>query len=378
MNILQPLMLLSKNIGFIAIGLIGINFLVGFHELGHYLFCKLFRIKTPTFSIGMGQFIVSKKIGDTVFGLARWPLGGYLEIAGLAEVGQGDQKDATLKGEQSFTDKPFWQKFLVMFGGILFNLIFAYCAFALIYMMGMPKSPLAYPENATSQIEAVVPDSPADTAGIKPSDIITGINGTAIAQPTSIIEAINAHAGSDITIDLTRDGQSLSYTVPVSKKEIMGQTRGIIGVAFGMKELPPYSFVESVKKAFNATNTHIVNTFKAFGHIFSKRDTRGAGGPIGIIKATMDGAQKGFKIFLLLLALISINLAVLNTLPLPILDGGQILFAAIEGIIGRPLPLQAREYIHIASWMGIMALIMFLSARDIYRIAEPIVKKLIG
>ncbi len=378
MNLINTVLLLSKNLGFIAAGLIGINFLVGFHELGHFLFCKLFNIRTPTFSIGFGSFIVSKKIGDTTFGIARWPLGGYVEIAGLSEVGQGDQKEAKLTGSESFADKPFWQKFLVMSGGILFNLIFAYFVFSLMFMVGIPKTPIVYPENATTTIETVAPDSPAKKAGLLASDTITGIDGHTITNAKILLKELNTHADQQINLEVLRDGATKTIPIQVASRELLGQKRSYIGVAFAMKALPPYGFMQSIKKGFETANMHIMNTFRAFKHIFAKRDTSAVGGPITIITATVAGAQKGIKIFLLLLALISINLAVLNMLPLPILDGGQIMFAAIEAIIRRPLPGQIKEYIHIASWVGIMLLVVYLSARDIYRLIGPIIQKFIS
>lgn len=378
MNLVNIAIFASKNMGFIAAGLIGLNFLVGFHELGHFLFCKLFNIKTPTFSIGFGSFLASKKIGDTTFGIARWPLGGYVEIAGLAEVGQGEQKHATITGNESFAEKPFWQKFLVMFGGIFFNLIFSYFIFSLIFMVGAPKSPIIYPENATTTIETVAQESPAQKAGLLASDTIISINNTTVTNTQMLIEELNQQANQEATLEISRNGITKMIPIQVESKEFFGQKRGYIGVSFAMQELPPYSFVKAIKKGFETTNMHITNTFKAFKHIFSKRDTSAVGGPITIITATVAGAQKGIKVFLLLLALISINLAVLNTLPLPILDGGQILFAAIEAIIRRPLNEQVREYIHIASWVSIMLLVVYLSARDIWRLIEPIVQKFIS
>lgn len=374
MHFVDTAFLFAKNISFIVIGLIGMNFLVGFHELGHYLFCKLFNIKTPTFSIGFGSFIISKKIGDTNFGIARYPLGGYVEIAGLAEVGQGDQKDAQLSGDQSFASKPFWQKFLVMLGGIIFNLMFAYFAFALIFLTGMPKSPIAYPDNAIPVVESVSPDSPAYKAGLLAIDHIVRINNTPIDDVHTLIEAINSNAGQTIQVSVKRNKKQITIPVSVDTKTILGEKRGFIGVEFALNDLPPYSLSDSIKKSFHLVNKHICNTFRAFKHMFANKDTSNVGGPISIIRATTAGAQKGIKIFILLLALISINLAVLNTLPLPILDGGQILFAAIEAIIRRPLPEQIREYIHIGSWIGIMALFVYLSARDIYRIIEPLIQ----
>src|SRR5690606_27744818 len=100
----------------IPLGLFGIGFLIGFHELGHFLFCKLFSIRTPSFSIGFGPKLFSKKIGGTEFVISPIPLGGFVEIAGAAEVGQGDQKEASSRDKESFAVKPYYQKLLVMCG----------------------------------------------------------------------------------------------------------------------------------------------------------------------------------------------------------------------------------------------------------------------
>ena len=125
----MSLVSLPQSFFFLIIGILGISFLIAFHELGHFLFCKLFNIHTPSFSIGFGPRLISKKIGSTEFKISVIPLGGYVEIAGSAEPGQGKQKDANRMDEQSFAIKPFWQKFLVMIGGILFNMAFAYFTF---------------------------------------------------------------------------------------------------------------------------------------------------------------------------------------------------------------------------------------------------------
>ena len=101
---------LLHHLSLIIVGIAGIGFLIGFHELGHFVFCKLFRIRTPSFSIGMGPRIIKKKIGETEFALSLLPLGGYVEIAGAAEMGQGDQKDAQSTDAHSFSSKPYYQK----------------------------------------------------------------------------------------------------------------------------------------------------------------------------------------------------------------------------------------------------------------------------
>ena len=126
---------------FILLGILGMGFLIGFHELGHFLFAKLFKIRIPSFSLGFGPRLLTKKIGETEFCLSAIPFGGYVEIAGAAEVGQGDQKEAFATDEGSFAAKPFYQKLCVMLGGIVFNLAFAYFTMTLLFMTGIPKTP---------------------------------------------------------------------------------------------------------------------------------------------------------------------------------------------------------------------------------------------
>lgn len=347
-----------SNLIFVFPALIGVGFLIGFHELGHYLFCKLFNIHTPSFSIGFGPKLISRQIGDTQFSLSAIPLGGYVEIAGAAEVGQGDQTHAFSTDERSFAHKPYYQKMLVMFGGIMFNLIFAYTALIALYSLGMPAT--------IPTIAHVEPESPAARAGLQPGDAITGFGDLNIGQEIQpLLKAIQEAPDKEITLTFTRNHETMTAAVTLKSISAMGKKIGSLGASFEMSSLPRASFAESVTKGISLANAYIKNTVHAFTHLLKSRDTTGMGGPVRIIQETASGAAKGFKIFFFFLAIISINLAVLNLIPLPILDGGQILFYTIEAAIQRPLPHQIREYIHIASWIGILLLTLFLTYKDL-------------
>src|SRR5437762_6660366 len=141
-----------QNIFFILIGCFGMGFVIAFHELGHFLFARMFKIRVPSFSIGFGPKVISKKIGETEFSFSAIPFGGYVEIAGAAEVGQGEQKEAHASDKYSFAVKPYYQKLFVMVGGILFNLLLAYVFIISVFFMGIPKSELLYPLNAIPTI----------------------------------------------------------------------------------------------------------------------------------------------------------------------------------------------------------------------------------
>lgn len=375
----RSLMLLANGIFFGAIGLLGINFLIGFHELGHFLFCKLFHVRTPTFSIGFGPKLISKKIGTTEFALSAIPLGGYVEIAGAAEVGQGEQKDAHATDKHSFATKPYYQKLLVMSGGILFNLLFAYAAIILIFMLGLPQASFLYPRFAVPIVNTIEPGSAGENAGIQKGDRIISIDNQTIEsdQVAKIHEYINTHPDQTVQLVLERDNQQITVPVNVLSKPLDGKSIGTMGVLFDIPSTRN-SFPSAIKHGIELTNYFLLATVHGFKGIFSKGDVSKMGGPLQIISVVTKGAGQGFSVFLLILAIISINLAVLNLIPLPILDGGQILFYTIEAIIRRPISPRIREYIHIASWILALLFMLYLSAQDLYIIIKPYFSKVMS
>ncbi len=372
MNLLKMLLLAPSHLMFGIIGILGIGLLIGIHELGHFLFAKLFNVKTPSFSIGFGPQLISKKIGSTIFSLSAIPLGGYVEVSGMAEMGQGEQEEANNTGEDSFAIKPFWQKMLILFGGILFNILFAYFAFSLVFMLGAPKSDLLRPLGITTEkpiIQIIRKDSAAEKAQLKIGDEIIAINENKIEGSSEVLRNRLAELpGETVSLHITRDGIAQTIEIPLDETEIIKDGEptkiGTLDVFFEIDKVKEFGFFESFHQGFRATNIYIVNTLYLFKNMFTKKDISGVGGPIMVISETIKGARKGLKTLLLFLALISINLAVLNLIPLPILDGGQIMFVTIETLTGTQMP-KLREYIHVASWFFIMALVVYLTARDI-------------
>ncbi|CAN5197762.1 RIP metalloprotease RseP [soil metagenome] len=371
MDLIRSFTFIAQNFFFILAGLIGVNFLVGFHELGNFLFCKLFNVGTPTFSFGMGPILASKKIGTTNFALSAIPLGGYVEIAGAAEVNQGEQKHAHDTGTHSFAKKPYYQKFLILIGGILLNLIFAYFALTMLYWFGLPKTEFLYPRNAQPVISKIQENSPAEQAKLQVGDRLLAINDIQINNDAlKAYKSIASMPGQPATLKVQREGQEIDVPVSFESKQVSGTEMGSLGVTFEITGTEPTSLWNAIKEGAATTNAYIIGTAVAFKNIFVKRDVSKMGGPLMVISETVKAAGTSFPVFLFFLAIISINLAVLNLIPLPILDGGQILFYTIEAIIGRPLPIKVREYIHIGSWVLIMGLILYLSAQDIYKIIK--------
>lgn len=370
MNPIEPLLYslpLLKKIFFIAIGIFGLCFLIGFHELGHFLFCKLFKVSTPSFSIGMGPRLLSKKIGDTVFSFSAIPLGGYVEIAGISEKGQGDQLQASRNDEYSFAQKPYYQKMLILAGGIIFNIIFTIIAFSALYYFGkMPQSPLLYPLHASNEIIYIKPESAADKAQFHEHDTIIKVDGLSTTNALEIIDYYKNKPGQQITFEIIRDNKPMTITTTLDTQEqpeAEALPQGQLGVGFN---IPAYSLLTSLRYGTQAT-WHVT---KALFHSLKniRLGHKSLGGPVMVLSETIKGASRGTNIFLLLLAFISINLAIMNLLPLPILDGGQALYYTIEAIIGRSIPESVREYIHYGTWILLLLALVYLTYQDLLRI----------
>lgn len=376
MEIFRSLFTSSQGLMLGITGILGIAFLIFIHECGHFIMCKVFGVRTPSFSIGFGPKLLTKKIGNTEFSISAIPFGGYVEIAGSAEVGQGDQKEAFARDEGSFAVRPFYQKFCIMIGGILFNLIFAYLVLIFVFAVGLPKSEFLYPLNAIPKIETVEKESPAAKAGLQVGDRIISVNETQLNNDTpKLLEILRDNPGKTLSLVTERNNVKESIQVTLDSKTVYGKTIGYLGTSFSMVDVPGSNIFQALKQGINITNRYIMATMYMFKYICTKRDTTGVGGPVMIIQQTAQGAAKGLKAFMLLLAIISINLAILNLIPLPIFDGGQILIYGIEAIMGRSLPDKARLAINLTSWGLMMLLFVYITIKDIWRIIAQYLPK---
>jgi len=366
---IKSLLSLSHSLWFIIAGIVGLGFVITFHELGHFLVAKLFGMRVQTFSIGFGPQIISKKIGQTEFSISAIPLGGYNDFSSP----EGKEHD-----EFSLVARPYYQKLLVIAGGITFNIILAYMIFTLLFMAGMPSTPML-PNNSLPTISKVEPNSPADKAGLQVGDTILAINGQTINNNTKqLLETIQSLPDQEATLLIERHNSPETMTITFGSQKHLGKTLGMMGTQFTLTPLAGKPILESIQEGVLLTNKYLADTFYAFKYIISSCDTSKLSGPLTIFAVTSKGAEQGIKIFFLFLAIISINLAILNLIPLPILDGGQILFYTIEAIARRPIPDRIREYIFIGTWIGFLLLTIYLTGQDIMRLTgnylQPILK----
>lgn len=351
----------------LLLSIFGFGILIVVHECGHLIFCKLFNIYVPSFSIGFGPKIFEKKIGETTYRLAQIPFGGYVEIAGQEEIAQGDQKFAHDISERSYATKPFWQKFLVWMGGIGFNLIFSYLIFIALFVFSGNKE-------GRITLGGIGKNSPAATSGLKSGDAILKINNVdlaALAKESSenaqkiLLEIIQQNPEATIPFVVERKSEQLTVDVTLGVISTNGEKSiGFLGASFPpvIRRLP---FLQAVKAGIATTNNWIALIGSGLKNFFSQKNLSNAGGPVMIFAEGFKTAQFGFVAYLIFLAIMGINLALFNLLPLGITDGGQLMFAIIEVVIRRPLPTKIRTIINVVSLVFLLGLALYLTYKDI-------------
>lgn len=330
-----------------AVVVLGI--LIFVHELGHFLFAKLFGVGVEKFSLGFGPRIIGKQIGETEYRVSAFPLGGYVKM-----VGEGtDEELPEADQERSFAAKPPLKRMIIVAAGPIFNLVFAYLVFIVVCMIGIPSP--------TSMIGEVLKDKPAARAGLKAGDRITAIDGKSVTRWSDMANLIADSGGKPLVLTIQRNGGT--FTVKVTPeirtaKNLLGEqvTSPAIGVAVSKEVVtdklgPLEAVVKGGEHTWNVTRMTVLAVGKIIGGAISLDNV---GGPIMIAKTAGEQAETGLVYFLSFMALLSINLGLLNLLPIPILDGGHLVFYLWELVIGKPVSMKTRE---LAQQIGLVLLI---------------------
>ncbi len=346
--------LLSKLLS-IAAGLIGISFIVVFHEFGHFIFCKLFKVHTPTFSIGIGKILVSKQIGDTNFCISAGPIGGYVEVA----------SDYNQNGYVGFNQIPYYQKVLIMLGGIGFNFILAYFMLVGLFFTGMPENAAGPYEPATTQIAKIALNS-INADRLEVNDQIIELNhhllNKDLKQARKIINEL-VNEKKDIThAIIERNGEKIELLLALKGEKTSPSLNKQLEI--NMQTKPGLPLITSIIMAAQSVKFYINAIIAGLKEIFYAKTAKGFVGPLMAVAATSKSAQTGIASLLFLLAIISLNLGFMNLLPLPIFDGGQFVIFTTEAIIGRQLSERARHWIATGSWVLAIGLLVIFTIRD--------------
>lgn len=309
--------------------------LVVIHEFGHFIFARMAGVKVEEFAIGMGPKIFGHQGKETVFSIRAFPLGGFCKMLG---------EDENNDDPRAFNNKPVWRRILVIVFGPVMNLLLAVIIFSLIY------SPVTI-------IRQVPADTPAAKAGIKAGERIVEIAGQQITKWEQIKPIVNQNVGKEITVKL--DNEGAERTVKLTPIVQEGSQGGIIGIvpAFGYQG---FSIAQGVKTSVQAVYQMAAYLGKLF---VGKASTEDVVGPVGIIVFMNDAAKTGLLAVLELTGILSLNLFLINLLPIPALDGGRLVFLIIEGIRRKPVDPEKEGFVHFIGFV----LLMILSALIIYK-----------
>lgn len=335
-----------------------LGLLIFVHELGHFLVAKLAGIRVERFSLGFPPRLIGKKWGDTDYCISALPLGGYVKMAGM--IDESLDKEG-IKGEpDEFMSKPILSRLAVMAAGPGMNYLLAIVIFAgATFFTGIP-------EPVGPVISAVVPGEPAEKIGMHAGDRIVSLNGESIESWDQVVKIIHASPDKEVSIIFEREGENISATVVPKLDKLNGV--GLIGIAPETR-IRPAGFFESIGGGFATTwqlTKLVVRSLKMI--IVGEIDVRkGLAGPIGIAKMAGDSAKSGFGALLIFTAFLSLNLGFLNILPIPVLDGGHIVFLFIEVVKRKPVSLKTRLIVQQVGMAFLLALMVFFIFNDIAR-----------
>ncbi|MCG2695458.1 RIP metalloprotease RseP, partial [Candidatus Parcubacteria bacterium] len=379
--------------------IIVLGVLVFVHELGHFLAARKFGVKAEEFGFGFPprmfgvykdkqgkwkRVIGGKEVKDapgTVYSLNWIPIGGFVKIKGEDAAGDGSIVGGSREAEEksaapeqdSLTDKPIWQRAIIMSAGVTMNVVLAAALIIFGLSIGMPQvldgiHPKARISDKKIQVVQVYPDSPASQAGIIIGDAIISINNVRFVNYEELQKFVDENEGKELDYRIGRDSEEMLIAITPEIRE--ETSMGGIGIAIaetGIVKYPWYlAIAEGVKTTVFLTWAIIVAFYELFkGLITGQGLSADIAGPVGIAALTGQMARMGFVYVLQFAALLSINLAIINFLPFPALDGGRVLFLFLEKIKGRPVKRELEAAIHQAGLILLMLLVLVVTFKDV-------------
>jgi regulator of sigma E protease len=325
--------------------------LVTLHEAGHLVVAKLMGVKVLEFNVGFGQPLVRRRWGETTYGIRVIPLGGYVRLAGM---------DDGETGPRSFTNKPVWRRILIIAAGSVTNLLLPLLIFFFAFV-GEAGPPL--------RVKSVTPNLPAQAAGLQPEDQILAVNGKPVTLGADFRSAVGGSNGQPVVVRVQHPGQApTDLTITPQNQD----GRWVVGI------VPKGSF--DVVQGAKDSGREWVAMMKAIGVGFYElvrgqipggiAGKCGPSGPVGIVRATGEAAQAGIVPLLLFAGFISLNLGILNLMPIPALDGGRLAFLLVEAVRRKPINPLREQRVHQFGLALLLGLVLLVSFNDIARLGQ--------
>lgn len=371
----------------IFIAFVSLIILVSLHELGHFFTAKYFGVRVEEFGLGYPPRLFGKKFGDTLYSVNWLPFGAFVRIpeepstnpsSPQAEPsGPSAPRMEPSRPSAFFSDKPLWQRVLIIFNGALSFWLVAAVLFSVVLAIGASMVVTDDEQNLQNpkvQISAISPQSPADLASLKPGDTVIAVqnpgSGTRIEidKVKSLQDFIGQSKGQEIILTI-KQGNKV-FDVAVVPRVAPPDGQGALGVGLvrtAIKRFPWYQApLLGLKSTWEMTLLTFSSYYQALLKVF-KGVPSGVQltGPIGIVGILAQGVEMGFTYFLQMIGMLSVNVAILNLLPIPAFDGGKLLFLGIEGVRRKPVPQKLEERITLAFFIVLIILMVFVSIRDI-------------
>lgn len=351
--------------------------LVLFHELGHFIVAKFFKIKVEEFGFGLPPRIFGKKFGETVYSLNWLPIGGFVKLFGEDEAGAG--KISKLKApishsKKAFYSRPWYQRALVIVAGVAMNFLLSVIIFSVLFsVVGIP----VFGDKVI--VEKVISDSPAQVSGLRTGDVIEFLNGVKITSSQQVIELTKKYLGQKISI-MVLSGQE-EKTFEIMPRANYPKDQGPMGVVIKQNfEVKRYSWYQAPIAGFGEAINQTKMLLSAAGALISQIFVTGQvpeysfAGPVGVAQLTGRYIEFGPTVLLSFVSLLSLNLMIVNILPIPALDGGRLFFILIEAVTRRKVHPKFESYAHTIGMALLLALIVLITIHDLIRIlsGQPI------
>jgi regulator of sigma E protease len=341
--------------------LVVIGVIVTIHELGHFVAAKLTGMRVNKFSIGFPPRIYSRKIGQTEFSISWIPLGGYVQIAGMVDESMDEDNKPTGAPDEFMSKSPL-QKIFVLSAGVLMNYVIAF-----LLVAGLTIA-IGTAHVAGTEIGEVMPNMPAEKAGVKPGDEIVAVSGIETPTWEKVVETISASGDTvALTVRQADTGERVDLAIPTELTKD-GAPRRIIGITpqIEFQRAGPITAIRRGAQFCYGTTAGIVGFL---GDLFTGRGSiTQLAGPLGVAQLSGESARQGIGTFLFFLAYVSVSIGFLNILPLPVLDGGHIMYVLIESLVRRQIPARVKLWIQQVGVGLLILLVILVSYHDILRI----------
>ena len=372
----------------ILVFLIILSVLVLIHELGHFLVAKKLGIKVEEFGFGLPPRAFGIKKGETIYSINWLPIGGFVKLYGEDEAGSGkvsSNHQSPITNHQSkraFFARPVWQRLLVVIAGVAMNFLLSVVVISYIFGVSGVRT-----QGDKVIVTDVIKGSPAEVAGIRKEDIIEAVNGIKIIKTTELISITKEHLGEEVILKInpsTSSGQkSKIKDIKVTPRRNSPKGEGPMGIAISQNIITKkYAWYEApivgTKESLKASWLIIASLGKTVYDLFAHAEVpKGVAGPIGIAQLTGQFVEIGPVAVLSFMSILSLNLAILNILPIPALDGGRLFFILVEGVIGRKISQKFEAKAHAVGMAILLSLIALITINDIIRFfsGQPVIPK---